>query len=404
MRIYQVALREVARRKIRTLYTASGITVAVALLVATLTVGGAAHHDLQQTIARYGHSLTIFPSTTHETSLQGFGIGSGHYIPQDLIPEIKRVYDAAIRAGWQRKGGLLLAEGAPGGLDLIEDPIIAPRLYEPAQVLGRDVIVAGVEASEEYKARFWWEIDEGALPAAADEFMAGKVLADVARLRPGQRLVINGHAVKLTGILRETDSPDDYMLFGALSTVQRIFDRPNKISLINIRAMCNYCPVGEAELWLNQQVVGVRATSQREIAQAQHRIFANVVSVIGGFVAVSLAIACMAVFNMMMGTIHGRIREVGLLKVLGASRWQLLRLFMYESIGIGLVGGALGAGLGIVIAQLVGPWLLPSAIIQVRLSHVGLALAAAVLTSVLATLYPAIHAGRIKPAQAFRAL
>lgn len=161
MRIYQVALREVARRKIRTLYTASGITVAVALLVATLTVGGAAHHDLQQTIARYGHSLTIFPSTTHETSLQGFGIGSGHYIPQDLIPEIKRVYDAAIRAGWQRKGGLLLAEGAPGGLDLIEDPIIAPRLYEPAQVLGRDVIVAGVEASEEYKARFWWEIDEG---------------------------------------------------------------------------------------------------------------------------------------------------------------------------------------------------------------------------------------------------
>lgn len=174
--------------------------------------------------------------------------------------------------------------------------------------------------------------------------MAGKVLADVARLRPGQRLVINGHAVKLTGILRETDSPDDYMLFGALSTVQRIFDRPNKISLINIRAMCNYCPVGEAELWLNQQVVGVRATSQREIAQAQHRIFANVVSVIGGFVAVSLAIACMAVFNMMMGTIHGRIREVGLLKVLGASRWQLLRLFMYEGIGIGLVGGALGPG------------------------------------------------------------
>jgi len=59
-----------------------------------------------------------------------------------------------------------------------------------------------------------------------------------------------------------------------------------------VRAMCNYCPVGDAEVALNKTVVGVRATSQRELALAQHTIFRNVTNVILGFVALSFVIAC----------------------------------------------------------------------------------------------------------------
>jgi putative ABC transport system permease protein len=147
----------------------------------------------------------------------------------------------------------------------------------------------------------------------------------------------------------------------------------------------------------------VRAPSQREVAEAQHRIFRNVTRVILGLVVLALVIACMAVFNMVMGTIHGRIRDIGLLKVLGASRWQLVRVLSYEAVALGVIGGVLGYGLGLALALTVGPWLVSGAVITLHWWEPLLAVTVAVVTSLLATLYPALHASRISVADAFRA-
>lgn len=404
MRLYQLALREIGRRKIRTLYTASGIALSVALLVATILVGSAGQKDLLLTIARYGHSLTILPATTMDTSLQSFGIGSGHYIPEEAIPTIRTIYDTAIKTGWERLGGLVLQSGTQyGGAQELQEAIFAPRLYEETKVLERRVVVAGVDSVAEYQTRFWWEVEEGNLINASQEVMVGKIFAAVTGIKVGDTVQINDHHLKVRGILRETDSPDDYMIFATLPTVQDLFGKQGLVSLINVRAMCNYCPVGEAELAINQKVVGVRATSQREIAEAQHKIFRNVTSVILSLVGLSLLMACMAVFNMIMGTMHGRIREIGLLKVLGASRGQLMRAFAYESIALGILGGLIGYMLGVGIAFGVGPWLLSNAIIELHWWEPLLAMVAAIITSLLATLLPALHVSRISVAMAFRA-
>lgn len=404
MRLYQLAFREIGRRKIRTLYMASGIMLGVALLIATLLVGQAGQKDLLLTIARYGHSLTILPATTTDISLQSFGIGTGHYIPEDAMPSIKEVYENAIRTGWERKGGLVLQSGTPyGGEVQLQEAIFAPRLYEETSVADRKVVVAGVDPSAEYKSRFWWEVDDGRLVTRKDDVMVGKIFAAATGVKVGDPVVLNDRPMQVTGILRETDSPDDYMIFGRLDTVQKLFGKPNRVSLINVRAMCNYCPVGEAELAINQIVVGVRATSQREIAQAQHKIFKNVTSIILALVGLSLLMACMAVFNMIMGNMHGRIREIGLLKVLGASRWQLVRTFAYEAVLLGLLGGLIGYGVGLGVAQVVGPWLLTDTTIEPRWWFLLVALLAAVAVNLLATLFPAIWASRISVAAAFRA-
>jgi len=404
MRLYQIAVREVGRRKARTLYTTSSIALSVALLIAAMMVGFAGQKDLLLTIARYGHSLTIFPATTNETSLQRFGIGVGHYIPEDAIPEIQRTYEAAIRAGWEKRGGMVLDAGAPGGVDNLQPALFTPRLYEETTIGGRKVVVAGVRAQDEYKARFWWEVDAGSLLARDDEVMVGKVFSRVAGFKPGDPMIINGRPFRVCGVLRETDSPDDYMVFGDLKAVQSVFGKPNRVSLVNVRAMCNYCPVGEAELAINTKVVGVRATSQREIAEAQHKIFKNVTRVIFGLIMLCFVVSCMAVFNMVMGSIHARMREAGLLKAVGASRGQLMRLYMYEALVIGLVGGAIGYGIGCGLALTLGPWLIDGAPIEARWLYLPIAIGAATLTSVLATIYPAHHVAGIRAADAFRAL
>jgi putative ABC transport system permease protein len=107
---------------------------------------------------------------------------------------------------------------------------------------------------------------------------------------------------------------------------------------------------------------------------------------------------------MVMGSIHTRIREVGLLKVVGASRWQLLRLFLYEAVIIGAIGGVVGYLAGHALARVVGPWLVSGAVIEPQWYYPVLAVVAATLASVLASLYPAWYVARIRAAEAFRAL
>ncbi|MCC6776213.1 MAG: FtsX-like permease family protein [Hyphomicrobiales bacterium] len=404
MRLYEVALNEIRRRKIRTAYTASGVVISVALLVASVIVGVASQKDIMLIMNRYGHSLTIFPATHHEQTLRGFGIGTGHYIPESAMPAIEKVYDAAIRSGWQKRGGWVMEPGMPGGVDMLQPAIFSPRLYEETKLGDRAVVVAGVDPEKEYKTRFWWEMETGKLVARPDEVMCGSVYGKITGAKPGDNLTINGRTFKVTGVLKETDSPDDYMVFGMLNAVQDAFGKQGLVSMINVRAMCNYCPVGDAELELNRQVVGVRATSQRELAEAQHKIFQNVTNVILGFVVLSLAIACMAMFNMMMGAVHGRIREIGLLKMLGASPGQLVRLFIYEAVLVGMIGGLVGYALGLAAARIIAPWLIPGSEVELSWWHPPMAIAAAVLCSILATLYPAIYASRVRAAEAFRAL
>lgn len=404
MTLTQLALREVARRRLRTLYSASSIALSVALLLATLLIGAAGQKDLVLIIARYGHSLTIFPATSREQSLANFGIGAGQYIQEAALPDIQRIYEGAIRTGWEKRGALLINDGLPGGISALEPALFMPRLYEQTTLDGRSVVVTGILPQDEYKARFWWEVDAGSLMTRDDEVMVGKVFAKATGAAVGQPLTLNQRSYRISGILRETDSPDDYMVFGTLKAVQQAFGKQGLVSMINVRAMCNYCPVGDAELAINQRVVGVRATSQREIAEAQHRIFRNVTGVILALVALVTLIAAVAVFNMVMGTLHTRIREAGLYKVLGASRGQLVRLFMYEAALLGLIGGVVGYAGGLALAYGLGPWLVPQAVIDSLWWHAPAAVAVAVVASLAATLYPALHVSRIRAAEAFRAL
>ncbi len=404
MRLYQLALRELGRRKVRTLYTAGAIAVSVALLVAVAIIGISAHRQLNLVIARYGHSLTILPAVGRETDLRAFGIGTGQYLPEASLPEIERVYQHAIRLGWERKGGLLIGEGTIGGLDPLQPATFAPRLYEQTVVKGQPVVVAGIDPAAEFKARFWWETGRGGYLNGHDEAMAGYLFARITGIRPGDTLEINRTPLLVVGVLTATDSPDDYMVFITLPTAQQIFAKPGLISIVNVRAMCNYCPIGEAEIAINQKVAGVRATSQRETAMVQHKLFRNTTMLVLGLALVAFLVSIMAIFNHIMGTIHSRVREIGLLKVLGASRRQLIGLFFYEAIYVGVLGGAIGFGLGVGGAYLVAPVVFEGAVVEPDLIYLPAAIGLATLASIAASLYPAFHVSRLSVVEAFKTL
>jgi len=92
------------------------------------------------------------------------------------------------------------------------------------------------------------------------------------------------------------------------------------------------------------------------------------------------------------------------MKAIGASRNQIVRIFIYEALIIGLAGGILGYLIGGGLAYLVGPLLFDGASITYVPQYLPLSLAVAALTAVTATVYPALRATRVKVAESLRSI
>jgi putative ABC transport system permease protein len=129
------------------------------------------------------------------------------------------------------------------------------------------------------------------------------------------------------------------------------------------------------------------------------------------FGSLALAVATLGIINTLVMAILERRREIGILKALGAADRDVKQLFFVEAGVMGLLGGILGVGFGWLVGRAVtiGTNLylkrqsLPSAdVFSVPWWLVLLAIAIAVLVSLVAGLYPASRAARLNPVEALR--
>jgi putative ABC transport system permease protein len=126
------------------------------------------------------------------------------------------------------------------------------------------------------------------------------------------------------------------------------------------------------------------------------------------FAGISLFVGAFIIFNTFSITVAQRMREFALLRTLGASRGQIMRSVLFE----GLLIGAVGAGIGLLLGLLLAPGLralfksfgaeLPSAGNVVEPRTIVVSLAVGIVVTLLSGLAPAIRATRVPPVAALR--
>ncbi len=129
------------------------------------------------------------------------------------------------------------------------------------------------------------------------------------------------------------------------------------------------------------------------------------------FGSLALAVATLGIINTLVMAILERRREIGILKALGAADRDVKQLFFVEASVMGLLGGVLGVGFGWLIGRAVTfgtnlylkrQSLPPTDVFSVPWWLVLLAIALAVVVSLVAGLYPASRAAKLNPVEALR--
>lgn len=131
-------------------------------------------------------------------------------------------------------------------------------------------------------------------------------------------------------------------------------------------------------------------------------VISMVTVVLGGIVSISLLVGGIGIMNIMLVSVTERTREIGICKAIGARRHHILLQFLIEAVVLSLLGGligvALGFGLGALIASSI-PGFPPAA---VPLWAVVLALGFSGFVGVLFGLLPAGKAANLDPIEALR--
>jgi putative ABC transport system permease protein len=208
----------------------------------------------------------------------------------------------------------------------------------------------------------------------------------------------------VSGILAETGSGDDYRVFVPLQAAQRAFDKVGQLSTVDIRALCNACPVEIIADAINKEIPGIRAVAVKQVAATEMGMLDKINKLMLALGGITLLVGGFGVVNTLMTSVHERIRDIGIMKAVGASRRQIMLTFVYEAIIIGIIGGIVGYGAGTLLAYVIGPLIFEGSTVSFVLVYLPLSLALAVLVAVLATLYPAYRATEIRIADCFRAV
>jgi putative ABC transport system permease protein len=378
------------------LYAASGIAIATMTVISILTIATAGQAKIYDQLEKYGANLSVIPAisnvdmTLGDISLGALTVGENH-IPEARLSEIRQIADNEIKKSL-------------GIDDDIDIATIAPKLYVNTKVKDTSLFVVGIEPQGERAIKTWWKIKEGVYLNEGNEALLGAQAAQLLKLNVGDKIPFNGSDTTVVGILEEAGSSDDYQIFLPLKTLQQAFDKAGVISSVDVRALCNACPVEFIADSINQNITGVRAVAVKQVAENEMGLMEKMNNLMLALAGITLAIGAFGVVNTMMTSVHERIKDIGIMRAVGASRGQILKTFIYEAVIIGIIGGIVGYLAGTVVAYGVGPLVFEGTAITYIPLYLPLSLLLAIVVVIISTAYPAFRATTVKVSDSFRSL
>jgi putative ABC transport system permease protein len=386
MRLKDISINNLRRRKGKVFFLILGLTIGITTVVTLISVTRMMNEDISKKLDEFGANILIIPrSDDLSLSYGGMSLGGVAIDAQTLrdsdLPKIRQI---EVRENIS---------------------IVSPKLIGVTEIDGKKVLLMGVLFTEELRLKKWWKI-HGAEPKARDEVLLGNEVAVRLFKSTGDTLAINGKSVRISGILDETGSQDDFVIFADLTFVQEVMKKPGALSLIEVSAFCNTCPIEEIVSQILKQLPHAKVMAIKQTLQTKMEALDHFKKFSVGISIIVLLIGGLIVFTNMMASVNERKREIGIFRAIGFRKSHVVRIIFLEASIVGFIAGIIGYLLGLGVSQIIGP-IITGVKGGAFFIDPMLAIGAILLSSligILSSAYPAIHASKMDPTTALRAL
>lgn len=399
--VVKVAVRALARNKVRSALTMLGIIIGVASVIAMVSLGQGAQQRVQEQIASLGTNMLIVFAGSQKTRGLHSGLGSSTRLTPDDIEAIQRECSAVALA--------------------------SPTISAPANLVfgNQNWFTRSVEGvSHTFPQIRNWPLAKGEFFTEGDVHTAARVCVIgqtiVEQLFPGldpvgQTLRVRNLPFRVIGVLADKGQSqagrdqDDTVIMPYTTVMKKL------LSVTYIPAAYVSAVSPQATFTAERQITellrqrhniqpgeeddfGVRnLTDIAETAEEANRILTLLLSSIAG---VSLLVGGIGIMNIMLVSVTERTREIGIRMAVGARSRHVRLQFLIESVALSLVGGLIGILVGIGISFLLSGFFDWPRLISPMAILMSVAFSIAV--GIFFGYYPAHKAASLDPIEALR--
>ena len=398
--VLRIAIKALARNKMRTALTMLGMIIGVAAVITMVALGTGAQSSIETQIQAAGTNMIMVSAGNFMSA----GVRTGQGNASTLTPD-----DAA--AIQDVAGVQYLAPGVN-----TRGQVVAGNMNWGTQIQGTDVDLPLIRS---------WPASTGAFFSPADVASAAKVAvlgsvvheqlfgADVDPV--GQVIRINNQPFTVAGVMASKGQSgmgqdQDDVVYVPYTTVMKKLRGITYVQNITVSAASAGDTAATADRIANllrtrHQIVDAgeddfMVRTMEEMASVRVQATETMTALLASIAGVSLLVGGIGIMNIMLVSVTERTREIGLRLAIGARGRDVLLQFLVEAVVLSLVGGTVGIALGLGLSQGVTLWM--SWPTKVSPQAVGVAFAFAAATGVFFGFYPARKAAALDPIDALR--
>lgn len=371
-----IALRNLLRRKTRSILTLLGISVGISAIVALISISSSLETQV----------MGIFNDYRIDVIVQAKGVSS----PKKSIIPLSEIDNLAQIEGIEGLSGVIMGSTLIGSSEL---PGVNPA------------IAVGVSSIHNLSSKL--DIIEGRLlEPGKNEIVLGSNLARELECRAGGEVLINERDFTVAGIVSSGSSIFDAAALLDISDALIILKIDNYVNMALIRTS-GIGQIKKIIQKINKKFPRLSAYRLGEFI-GQNRLLNTVKSYTRMIAIMILIISSIVIMNTLVLAVSERKKEIGILMAVGWSRFMVMKTIIAESIMVCFAGGILGAFLGMLLlwifyhnSRALGMvWMQVPVFITLgmMLKTIGLS----IILGFVSSLYPAILASKRFPIEALR--
>ncbi|TAJ45814.1 ABC transporter permease [Methanofollis fontis] len=384
MIFFEFARRNIRLHWLRSLLAVIGIIIGVVAISSMGILGNSLVLSISESLTDVGDTIVVTPHTGGGGGPTGT---TSRGITDRQVDEIKRAVGSNVVIPLYVGGDRIVVSGDVGAASIYGmKPADIPELLD---------------------------LEEGVYVRGSTTAMAGKMVADEFDLVVGSRVGIgeDEQRLRIVGILEERgvgfDINPDYALVVSDDFFQDYYGADDWDQVIvKVRDLDEIDAVKDAiEEQLNRREQEVNVLDTRAILETLLDTFNRISTFTVAIGGISLIVAGVSIFNVMMMSVTERTKEIGVIRSIGTMQSEVLRMFVYEAFILGFIGSAIGglfSFLGGYLALIVMLGDTTYLFVPSSLVYIIYGMAFGIGTSILSGFYPAWKASHLNPIEALR--